>query len=128
MCVQCVGENTGILAFAVALHTHTLQERKNPPKLNMAPLRVYFLISSVKFDVAELGCNEALYHTHLILFGSIRSMSLSFFQWSCGGGEASTLHSNLTVSPSRTLEFNIFWTKVGGRRASWAAERRMHST
>lgn len=60
---------------------------------------------------------------HLILLGSMRSMSLSFFQKSCGGGEASTLHSNLTVSPSRALVFNIFWMKVGGRRTSWAAYR-----
>lgn len=59
--------------------------------------------------------------THLILLGSMRSMSLSFFQKSCGGGEASTLHSNLTVSPSRALELIIFWTKVGGRRTTWAA-------
>lgn len=51
-------------------------------------------------------------------------MSLSFFQKSCGGGEASTLHSNLTVSPSRALEFNIFWMKVGGRSASWAVDRK----
>lgn len=61
--------------------------------------------------------------TNLILLGSIRSISLSFFQKTCGVGEASILHSRLTVSPSRALEFNSFWTKVGGWRASWAAHR-----
>lgn len=59
--------------------------------------------------------------TNLILLGSIRSISLSFFQKTCGVGEASTLHSRLTVSPSRALEFNSFWTNVGGWSASWAA-------
>lgn len=60
-------------------------------------------------------------NTYLILLGSMRSMSLSFFQKSCGGGEASTLHSNRTVSPSSARELDIFWTKVGGRRTSWTA-------
>lgn len=69
-------------------------------------------------SVKEVFCLQL---THLILLGSMRSMSLSFFQKSCGGGEASTLHSNLTVSPSSAREFIIFWTKVGGRRTSWAA-------
>lgn len=52
----------------------------------------------------------------------MRSMSLSFFQKSFGGGEAATLDSNLTVSPSKAREFSIFWTKVGGRSTSWAGE------
>lgn len=69
-------------------------------------------------SVKEVFCLQL---THLILLRSMRSMSLSFFQKSCGGGEASTLHSNLTVSPSSAREFIIFWTKVGGRRTSWAA-------
>lgn len=69
-------------------------------------------------SVKEVFCLQL---TYLILLGSMRSMSLSFFQKSCGGGEASTLHSNLTVSPSSAREFIIFWTKVGGRRTSWAA-------
>ncbi|TNN42205.1 hypothetical protein EYF80_047631 [Liparis tanakae] len=48
---------------------------------------------------------------YLMRLGSMRSMSLSFFQKSCGGGDASTLHSSRMVSPSRALELDIFWTK-----------------
>lgn len=61
--------------------------------------------------------------TNLILLGSICSISLSFFQKTCGVGEASILHSRLTVSPSRALEFNSFWINMGGWRTSWAAHR-----
>lgn len=79
------------------------------------------LVGSMNFELVQGAV------TYLILLGSIRSMSLSFFQKSCGGGEASTLHSNRTVSPSSAREFDIFWTKVGGRRTSWAAGARRRS-
>lgn len=80
------------------------------------------LVSTAVMQGAQLRTVSGIM-TNLILLGSIRSISLSFFQKTCGFGEASTLHSRLTVSPSRALEFNSFWTKVGGWRASWAAHR-----